>query len=276
MSSISKVADYLDENAENFAVEIVVDVINRMKITIPGWEKEQAIKMYTDFFGFLANLIHSNQETIPEDLVAWSEKNGEREATSGGKISEIIVRYPPTRASFTELITKISLEYGLSVEENAFIIKQIDAMLDISINETVFAFERLSDKLAEQTQKDMAELSAPIVPIREGVAVLPFIGSIDEYRAAYILDNVVPKISQLQIDHVIADFSGILTIDVAVAHYLYQVQNVLSLLGINTIVTGLRPQLAQTVVNGGIDMSSITTYATVRQALESIHPVART
>ncbi|PLR85681.1 hypothetical protein CVD23_08285 [Bacillus sp. V33-4] len=77
-------------------------------------------------------------------------------------------------------------------------------------------------------------------------------------------------ISELNIDYLIVDFSGILKIDAEIAEYLYQIENVLRLLGIHTIVTGLRPKLAQTVVIAGIDMSSIQTFATVKQALESI------
>jgi rsbT co-antagonist protein RsbR len=270
MSSISNIAEYLIKNAESLAVEVVGDVLHRMKLEIPEWEKEQAITMYIDFFRFLGKSITCEEGTVPEELLAWSKKNGEQEVISGKNISEIIVRYPPTRISFTEILTKIGLKYKLPIEEFALVTKRINHMLDISVNETVFAFERLRDKIIKETQREMAELSAPIVPIQEGIAVLPLIGSIDSYRATYILEKVVPKVAELKIEHLIADFSGILTIDTAIAHYLFNIQNVLRLLGIKTIVTGIRPEVAQTVVNGGIDMSSIKTYANVKQALESI------
>ncbi|MFC3883146.1 STAS domain-containing protein [Bacillus songklensis] len=270
MTLVFNVSDYLIENAESLAVEIVEGVLHKMKLEIPEWEKEQAITMYIEFMGFLGKSLIDDKEGVPEDLIVWSKKNGEREASSGGRISEIIVRYPPTRDIFTEILTRISLEFGLSIKETAFIIKRINAMLDISLNETVFAFERLTDKIMDETQREMAELSAPIVPVKDGIAVLPLIGAIDSYRATYILEKVVPQIAELQVNHLIADFSGILTIDIEIARYLYQIENVLRLLGINTIVTGLRPELAQTVVNGGIDMSSIKTFAHVKQALESV------
>jgi rsbT co-antagonist protein RsbR len=270
MSLISNVAEYLKINAESLAVEIVGDVLHRMKLEIPEWEKEQAIFMYIEFFRFLGESITCEEGSVPQELLAWSKKNGEQEANSGRNISEIIVRYPPTRMAFTEMLTKIGHEYKLSIDEFSLITKRINQMLDISIDATVLAFESLRDKIEKERKKEMAELSAPIVPIQDGIAVLPLIGSIDSYRASYILEKVVPRIAELHIEHLIADFSGILTIDTAIAQYLFKVQSVLSLLGINTIVTGLRPDVAQTVVSGGIDMSSIKTYANLKQALESI------
>jgi rsbT co-antagonist protein RsbR len=270
MTSVSSVANYLNENVESLAVEIVSTVLNRMKLEIPEWEKEQAVVMYIEFIGFLARSLTGNKETVPEDLISWSKRNGEHEASSGGRISEIIVRYSPTRAVLTELMTKAALEYSLSVEEASFMIKQINSMLDMSINETVFAFERLSDKILNDTQREMAELSAPVVPLQEGVAVLPLIGNIDAYRANYILEKAVPKIAELDIKYLIVDFSGILNIDLEIAQYLYNIESVLRLIGVQTVVTGLRPKLAQTIVQGGIDMSSLKTFAQVKQALESI------
>ncbi|WP_342743409.1 STAS domain-containing protein [Domibacillus antri] len=267
---MSKVADYLNKNAKFLSVEIVEAVLQKMNLQIPDWEKEQAVNMYIDFIGFLGKSIISEKETMPKELITWSKQNGEREASSGGKISEIIVRYPPTRMIFTEIITRISLENRLSIEGTAFLIKRVNAMLDISINETLFAFERLSEQLKQETQKEMAELSAPVVPIQDGLAVLPLIGTIDSYRAAYILEKVVPKIADFQLNYLIADFSGIFTIDTEIAQYLYNIENILRLLGVQTIVTGLRPEIAQTIVKAGIDMSPIMTFAHVKQALESL------
>ncbi|HWO98239.1 MAG TPA: STAS domain-containing protein [Bacillus sp. (in: firmicutes)] len=269
MTSFFNISNYLIESAESLAVEIVEGVLHKMNLKIPEWEKEQAIMMYIQFMEFLGKSLIDNKTEVSEDLVVWSKENGERQAASGEKISEIVVRYPPTRDIFIEILTRISLEFNLSIKETAFIIRQINAMLDVSLNETVFAFERLADKMMDETQREMAELSAPVVPIKEGIGVLPLIGAIDSYRATYILEKVVPKVAELQIKYLIIDFSGILTIDVEIARYLYQIENILRLLGVNTIITGLRPELAQTIVNGGIDMSSIKTFATVKQALEN-------
>ena len=271
MTLISKVTSYLIDNSEALAEEVVDGVLESMRLEIPEWERKQAISMYEKLINFLGNSLFCTEKSVPDELVTWSKANAEREAFAGGDISEIIVRYPPTRIIFTELLTNIALTHQLSLEQLAFIIKRINSILDISINETIFAFERRRDEIIKETEKEMAELSAPVVPLLDDVAVIPLIGSIDSYRATYILENVIPKIADLDLTCLIVDFSGILFIDVAIATYLLQIEKMLRLLGVNTIITGIRPELAQTVIQGGIDMSSVLAFATVQQALKSIN-----
>lgn len=270
MTLVFNVSNHLKANAKSLAEEIVDGVLHSIKLEIPQWEKEQAIEMYIVFNNFLGDSLFVEEEGVPQTLIEWSKKNAARQVSPEGKISEIIVRYPPTRDVFTDIITNISIEFGLSLKDHSFIIKRINNMLDISLNETVFAFERLSDEYKVETQRELAELSAPIVLIKEGIAVLPLIGIIDSYRANYIMEKVVPKIAELGINYVIADFSGILKIDTDIAHYLHQIGQMFNLLGLQTLTTGLRPELAKTVVNSGINMSEFTTFANVKQALESI------
>lgn len=271
MSVILDFSKYIKENAESLSVEIVEAVVDRMQLDLPLWEKEQAVSMYIEFFGFLGELLASEDKAaVPDMLIEWSKKNAAMQVSTGGKISEIVVRYPPTRDIFNELLTRISIELGLSLKENAFMIGRINNMLDISLNETIFAFERLSEQLKEEMQKELAKLSAPLVPVKDGIVILPLVGDIDYYRANYIMENVIPRIGETGVNHVIADFSGILTIDEQVAEYLHQIGGALRLMGVHVITTGLRPELAKIAVNSKIDLSGVEAFATVKQALESI------
>ncbi|WP_035322551.1 STAS domain-containing protein [Peribacillus kribbensis] len=264
------VSNHIAENAESLALEIVNGVLDRMKLEIPKTEKEQAIKMYVDFINSFSDSLFNENEGVPQSLIDWSKKNAAGQVFPGGKISEIMVRYPPTREVITDLFTNLSIDFGLTVKEFGFIIKQINRILDISLNETVFTFERLSEEYKESTQREMAELSAPIVLVKQGVAIVPLIGFIDSYRADYIMEKVIPKIAEQQLHTVIADFSGILRLDTEIARHLHQIGQMLGLLGIKTLTTGLRPDLAQTAVNSGINLSVLHTFANVKQALESI------
>lgn len=274
MASLSKVVSYMVDHAKPLAKEVVEGVIHNMQLEIPEWEKEQAISMYIEFINFLGESLIESKEGVPEDVIVWSKRNAEQQVSSGKKISEIIVRYSPTRDVFTELIKRISLRFKLSTEETTIILNRINSMLDISLNETVFAFEDFTDKYREEAQREMAELSAPVVLIKEGVAVLPLIGTIDSYRSTYILEKVVPKIAEQQIDYLIVDFSGILTFNEKIASYLRQLRDMFELLGINMIVTGLRPDLVQTIVNKGMDMSSIRAFQYVKEALKNIEKMS--
>ncbi|MGG3891744.1 STAS domain-containing protein [Metabacillus fastidiosus] len=270
MQSFKNFSNYISRNTEKLSAEVVEAVISGMKLNIPEWEKEQALTLYTALFGFFGkSLVDGDENTVPDELINWSKKNAAMQMTNNGKISEIVVRYPMTRDVLTEILTRISIELNLSIEENAFIIKRINNMLDVSLNETVFAFERFSDQFKEETQKELAKLSAPIVPVKDGIVVLPLVGDMNCYRLSHIIDHVIPKIAELNVDHVIADFSGIFTINEEVAQHLHQIGSTIGLMGIHFITTGLRPELAQAIVQRGINYEG-ESFATVKQALESI------
>ncbi|PLT32898.1 STAS domain-containing protein [Bacillus sp. V5-8f] len=142
--------------------------------------------------------------------------------------------------------------------------------LDISLTETILAYEEYTDKIIKNRRTEANELSAPVVPIQDGMAVLPLIGSFDHDRAEHLVNKVVPKISELGVECLIIDFFGIVTIDSEVANHIFNVYKVLRLLGIQVIATGIRPDLATKVIGGGMDFSSIRTFANVKQAIESI------
>jgi rsbT co-antagonist protein RsbR len=126
-------------------------------------------------------------------------------------------------------------------------------------------------KELERTLKKVSEkiniLSAPVVPILEGVAVLPLVGSIDFDRAKHILEHVPLKVKEQNIHTLISDFSGIYTLDQTVIDCLFQTSAVLGLLGVRSIVSGVRPEVAQSVVQLGMDLSLIQIFGTVQQAL---------
>ena len=144
-------------------------------------------------------------------------------------------------------------------------------MLDISINETVFAFERQTSKLMKDVQAEVDILSTPVVPVQENIAVLPLVGKMDHDRARLILERAIPLVANQKIQSLIIDFSGIVTIDATIAKHIIDIHNVLRLLGVDSIATGMRPELAQAAVEGGVDFSNINTFATVKQAIDSIN-----
>lgn len=271
MPSYEYFAEYITNHLEPLAIEVVESVVQRNELDIPEWEKEPAIAMYVELLGFFADSLTVDEaDCVPKSLIEWSKKNAEMQVSTGGRISEIVVRYPPTREVFNEIFTRISVELGLSVESHAFILKRINVILDVSLNETFFAFERLTDELQAETHKELIKLSAPIVPIRSDLVVLPLVGYIDSYRINHILENVIPRIAEMNVDHVITDFSGVLTIDAHIAEYLQQIGGTLRLMGIHVVVAGLRPDLVQTIVHSGIDLKATESFANVKQALESI------
>jgi rsbT co-antagonist protein RsbR len=271
MSSMTNLTTYLNENKRYLAQHIVQGVLTKMKLSISKKEKEAAILMYETLIAFLGEILKDGTEGIPKELIEWSKMNAKAQISTGSKISEIVVRYPPTRDIFADLVSEWSSEFNLTPNEVVRVLRRINHMLDISLDETVIAFEQFSDFIRTQLQKEVEELSVPLVPVKEGVVVLPLIGNIDSNRTKYLLEKVVPKISGLQINCLIADFSGVHSINEEITRNIRQIGLALRLLGIQVITTGISPMLAQTAVQSGIDLSNIMAFATVRQALETLN-----
>lgn len=115
--------------------------------------------------------------------------------------------------------------------------------------------------------KEINAVSAPLVPVSKGVSILPLVGSIDVNRAKQLADDIPAKIQKLDVQYLIIDFSGIYNFDTWVTDFLIEINTIMKLLGIHSILTGLRPDLARTVVGLRSDLSSLHTMATVQQAI---------
>lgn len=116
------------------------------------------------------------------------------------------------------------------------------------------------------------EIGTPIVPVYEGIAVLPVVGSLDGERCKRLLEIIPTKVQGQELQCLIIDISGIYTIDGEVIDYLYKINAVLKLLGISPVFTGLRPELAQKAVEVCPNIASLTTMATVKHALKILIP----
>lgn len=266
--TLMKMGKYLSDNSVSLALDVVENVLSSMNLEISNREKDQAIAIYIDLFGFIGNSLAKNTgEEVPQTLINWSKDNA-MEQVLAGRISEIAIRYSPTREVLTDIITRLSVEFKLSIEENSHIIKWLNKILDLSLHETIFAFEELTTKFKEETLKELAELSAPIVPIKQGMAILPLIGTFDQYRIDYLTEKTVPRIVELRIQSLIMDFSGVPTIETEFAHSLSLIGSTLCLLGVEIIITGVSPKLAKVAGQIGIDTRKAKTFGTLKQALD--------
>ena len=94
------------------------------------------------------------------------------------------------------------------------------------------------------------ELSAPIMPITDGIGILPLVGEIDTHRARTILESVLEQCSALKLSYLFLDISGVPIVDTMVAYQIFKVIDSTKLLGIETIISGIRPEIAQKTLLG--------------------------
>jgi rsbT co-antagonist protein RsbR len=129
--------------------------------------------------------------------------------------------------------------------------------------------ERRAQELRLQHQRDeILELSTPVIQVWDSVLVLPLIGTLDSLRAARLTESLLEKIAEHHAEVVILDISGVPTIDTQVAQHLLRTVQAAMLMGTASILSGVRPETAQSMVHLGIDMGQMRSRNTLQDALQ--------
>ncbi len=270
MNLIERFSRYLIENAGKISKEITDYNLKKLDIQLPEEIVSESIKTNTEFLGFLGETLNLSKEMVTERFIQWhreKHQNHKQFQYASQELESIIKPYAETRLQLMEMLTKVSVAEGLSTEDVVYVNNRLSYLLDLSITETIIERERQAKDLNKKNEQIISELSSPIVPIEKGMAILPLIGEFDYERSDYIMTHVIPKISELRIKTLIIDFSGIATIDGEIAARIFNIHKVLKLIGIKTMLTGIRADLAIDVINTGIDFSKLDTYGTVQQAI---------
>jgi rsbT co-antagonist protein RsbR len=131
---------------------------------------------------------------------------------------------------------------------------------------TMEVFLKSREELILRQQQDMLELSTPVVRLWEGVLALPLIGTLDSARTQVVMESLLRKIVETNSQVAIIDITGVPTVDTLVAQHLIKTVTAARLMGADCIISGIRPQIAQTIVHLGVNLSDITTKSSMADA----------
>jgi rsbT co-antagonist protein RsbR len=127
-------------------------------------------------------------------------------------------------------------------------------------------FQKTREQVIARQQQEMLELSTPVVTLWEGVLALPLIGTLDSARTQVVMESLLQRIVDTGSIIAILDITGVPTVDTLVAQHLLKTVAAARLMGADCIISGIRPQIAQTIVHLGVDLNSVTTKATLADA----------
>ncbi len=128
-------------------------------------------------------------------------------------------------------------------------------------------YQRTREEVINRQQQELLELSTPVVKLWEGVLAVPMIGTLDSSRTQLVMEALLTRIVETGSELAIIDITGVPTVDTLVAQHLLKTVTAIRLMGADCIISGIRPQIAQTIVHLGIDLQGITTKATLADAL---------
>jgi rsbT co-antagonist protein RsbR len=214
-----------------------------------------------------------------------------RRATSGSDRGDI---QAPSWADVRDIIQKVSYtraQQGFSPSETAtFVLSLKRPLLDALRKEgtsvdapatdswaatelldrlallSMESYMRTREELIARQQQDMLELSTPVVKLWEGVLALPMIGTLDSSRTQVVMESLLQRIVETGAEVAILDITGVPTVDTLTAQHLIKTVTAARLMGAECIISGIRPQIAQTIVHLGVDLGDIVTKATLADA----------
>lgn len=131
---------------------------------------------------------------------------------------------------------------------------------------TAEVHQKAREEVIARQQQDMMELSTPVVKLWDGILALPLIGTLDSERTQVVMENLLQRIVETGSNVAILDITGVPTVDTLVAQHLLKTVTAARLMGADCIISGIRPQIAQTIVHLGIDLNMVGTKASLADA----------
>jgi rsbT co-antagonist protein RsbR len=142
----------------------------------------------------------------------------------------------------------------------------VSSLLDKLGLYTIEVFQKARDLIIVRQQQELLELSTPVVKLWQGILALPLIGTLDSARTQVVMENILQKIVDTGASIAIIDITGVPTVDTLVAQHLMKTIAAARLMGADCIISGIRPQIAQTIVHLGVNLEDVVTKATLADA----------
>ena len=164
---------------------------------------------------------------------------------------------------FTRLLTEAK-----SADDLASDIWRVTLLMDALGVFTIEVFQKNREAIIARQQEEMLELSTPVVTLWEGVLALPLIGTLDSQRTQSVMEALLQRIVETESDIAIIDITGVPMVDTLTAQHLLKTITAARLMGADCIISGIRPQIAQTIVHLGVSLGDVVTKSSLAAAFQ--------
>jgi rsbT co-antagonist protein RsbR len=226
-------------------------------------------KQATEFLALLASAA-KNQDLTDIGAEGWMPVRGFLEELSHQRVIAGFSSDETATFIFSlkrPLFDALKQETGSDAEKLAQEIWAATELLDKLGLYTVKTFQKSREEVIGRQQTELLELSTPVVKLWDGILALPMIGTLDSARTQIVMESLLQKIVETESQIAIIDITGVPTVDTLVAQHLLKTVAAIRLMGADCIISGVRPQIAQTIVHLGVDLQGVTTKANLADAL---------
>jgi rsbT co-antagonist protein RsbR len=270
MASNGLLAKVLETRATELRAEWVKDLLKTLGRSAQGRiSREDLEHQGSQFLQLLATAAkgkHPNDLSDPaskplRDFLEEISKSRVQQGFSSSETATFLFSFK--RPLFQQLRAEAGKDADLLADE----IWAATELLDTLGLHTVATFQRSREELINRQQREMLELSTPVVKLWDGILALPMIGTLDSARTQVVMESLLQRIVETGSQIAILDITGVPTVDTLVAQHLLKTVTALRLMGAECIISGIRPQIAQTIVHLGVDLQGVVTKATLADAL---------
>lgn len=268
------IGEKIQKNQDIIAESVLLNLDSTLnkELRILSLPKDQLSKFNARLVSNIGAILFAedNKEEVERNFLAWGSWAGQAATEMNVSLTATLQYVSSFRSVIWDIFTVELEERHFAAITMLDVSKIIDPMLEVVSFEIGRQFEKHNKKMVSIAYSALEELSVPVVPIYEGLAVIPIVGEIDTHRAKLIMETALTQGNALELDHLVLDVSGVLMIDTMVANQIVQIVQSLRVSGIKTIITGIRPEIAQTMVSLGLDFKSISTVSNLKNALHHL------
>lgn len=264
----SRIPELLNKNSG----EILPNWTRELKSSIGGdnrMSESELLVQAKEFFELFQTAVSKSESLDIEQkewrpVLEWLESIS-RSRVSQGFSSDETARFVFTlkKPVFSRILEELKSDSAALAQETWYATELIDSLGLHTVN----AYQKSREEVISRQQSELLELSTPVVKLWEGVLALPMIGTLDSARTQVVMESLLQRIVDTGSEIAIIDITGVPTVDTLVAQHLLKTVTAIRLMGADCIISGIRPQIAQTIVHLGVDLQGVTTKATLADAL---------
>ncbi|WP_202080813.1 STAS domain-containing protein [Caldalkalibacillus salinus] len=257
--------------------ESIVQFIQEHKdVLIERWLKEIKVYREEQRLQHLSNDLYdaTNRKFVDVMIqsITWSEHNRTEQIQKFAK-EQIKLGWPLQYVTkglqlFKKVLTSEFEKVYEGKGNELDLYHEVQPWADFLVDEVVSEYTGSWQKSDELQRLALKELTAPLIPVFSGISVMPLVGTIDTDRAKLIMENLLQGVIKWESQVVLIDITGVPIVDTMVAHHLIQSSDAVRLVGGQTILVGIRPEIAQTIVNLGIELGQFETTSTLQKGIE--------
>ncbi|MFE3891747.1 STAS domain-containing protein [Priestia sp. YIM B13446] len=231
--------------------------------------------IYTELTTFRLDLLTTyadsllmEKEAANEVMEQWGNNMANLLVNHGLPLNLALEEISYYRDVIGEIIKEEAKNNDFSLDAFYQIISHFNSIVDNAIQFVSKSYVKDYTEKINYAQYAIDELSVPVVRMTEEIGILPLVGDLDTKRAQYLMESALEKGSQYKLKWLIIDLSAVPIIDTMVANQLFKVIAGLQLLGIEVVISGIRPEIAQTMVNLGIKAEEVRSFSSLHQAVQ--------